>query len=388
MGNHKRVNRRGDPRARGEAAHHHKLGCALYSAVFQPQYINVMRRFAPWPLRRPAGRGLMRLGGGLLLLVLIAAGLAFPMSGALAQTPPQPERCAIGFYLSDLYDIDTTARSFGADVYVWSRCPGERDALATADYLNAVDQERLLAWHDQTAAGRWSTIKLEGVYRQGFDVRNYPFDRHTLRIVVEEGVDDAETLLYVADSTRSRMRQDLDVQGWTLTGFRVESRPERYDTAFGDPALPADAPTNYSHLEMSVDVRRSDVWTFLQLSFPIFVATALALLTFLMHDENHRYLTPRLSLLAGVLFALVLNMRAATETVGPTNGLSLLDKMHLLALCIVLFAVVVAAAWRTLSRRGWPAARVERWDRRFLGLGGLAYIFGNVILVSLAAVAG
>lgn len=294
----------------------------------------------------------------------------------------------MGFYLSDLYDLDTTKRTFGADVYTWSRCPGERNALMTADFLNALTQERLLDWHEQNPVGRWSTVKFEGVYRQAFDVRNYPFDRHTLRILLEEGVDDTDTLQYVADTARSRMRAALTLQGWTVTGFRVSAWPAVYDTAFGDPDLSVNASSRYAHLEMAVDVRRSDVWTFLQLSFPIFVATALALLTFLMHDENNRYLTPRLSLLAGVLFALVLNMRAATETVGPTNGLSLLDKMHLLALGLVLFAVTVAAGWRTLSRRGWPASRVERWDRRFLGFGGLAYVVGNVILVAIAAVAG
>ncbi len=320
--------------------------------------------------------------------MLIVAGLAVPLGSAGAQAPAGPERCTIGFYLSDLYDLDTTRRTFGADVYVWSRCPSARNALATADYLNSVEQKRLLDWNDEAARGRWSTVKLEGVYRQGFDVRNYPFDRHTLRIVLEEGVDDTGTLVYVADTDRSRMRTGLTVQGWTLTGYRVTAWPEVYDTAFGDPNLPANATTRYAHLEMAVDVRRSDVWTFLQLAFPIFVATALALLTFLMHDENNRYLTPRLSLLAGVLFALVLNMRAATETVGPTNGLSLLDKMHLLALVLVLFAVTVAAGWRTLSRRGWPASRVERWDRRFLGLGGLAYVIGNLVLVAMAAMAG
>ena len=354
-----------------------------------------MCRFSSWrvrPLvdRRPSirARGGSALIRWLIALVLIVAGMTAPVAGVSAQIPARPERCTIGFYLSDLYDLDTTQRTFGADVYVWSRCPGERNALVTADYLNAVEQDRLLDWNDEAARGRWSTVKLEGVYRQGFDVRNYPFDRHTLRIVLEEGVDDADTLVYVADAARSRMRAGLTLQGWTLTGYRVIAWPEVYDTAFGDPNLPANAASRYAHLEMAVDVRRSDVWTFLQLSFPIFVATALALLTFLMHDENNRYLTPRLSLLAGVLFALVLNMRAATETVGPTNGLSLLDKMHLLALGLVLFAVTVAAGWRTLSRRGWPASRVERWDRRFLGIGGVVYVIGNVSLVALAAVAG
>ena len=50
------------------------------------------------------------------MLVLGVAGLAVPLARAAAQTPAGPERCTIGLYLSDIYDLDTTQRTFGADV--------------------------------------------------------------------------------------------------------------------------------------------------------------------------------------------------------------------------------------------------------------------------------
>lgn len=336
------------------------------------------------------------------MLRLVLSVLAILFAGAAsAQTPLAPPasppaetapsglvRCMMGFYLSDLYEIDTSARSFGAELYAWSRCSAPRDPLATVDFLNANDREVSLPWSQAVDGGLWSTVKVVGQFRQGYDLTNYPFDRHTLTIVMEEGTDSYEYLAYAADAERSRMREGLFVQGWRLSNFRVEARPAVYETAFGDPSLPSNAQTRYAHLEVSVDVRRADLWTFWQLSFPIFVATSIALLSFLMHDERNRYLTPRLSLLAGVLFALVLNMRAASEEVGLSEGLTLLDKMHLLALVLVFAAVVISALWNILAKRGLKQSRVERWDRWFLIVGSAVFILGNSLLVGMAAIAG
>ena len=87
-----------------------------------------MRLSSRRPLRPPVGRG-RSTGAGrgstlirwLPALVLTCASLGVIGEAASAQfalpTPARPERCAMGFYLSDLYDLDTKKRTFGADAY-------------------------------------------------------------------------------------------------------------------------------------------------------------------------------------------------------------------------------------------------------------------------------
>jgi hypothetical protein len=329
----------------------------------------------------------MRIGA-ILLAVLVWLGAA----SVQAQPGPGPTRsaavCSVGVYLADLYDIDTRAHRFGADVWAWSVCTGDRNALQTAEWLNAQEQVQSLEYADPTAFGLWSQRKITGVYRQNFDVRSYPFDRHTLRMIVEDSYDDAATLQYVADDRRSTVSRNLRLDGWTITRFAVEAREEVYGTAFGDPTLPDDQETLYPHLEIVIDIQRSSLWTFWKLVAPLYISSALTLLTFLMHDEEGKYLSPRLGLLAGVLFAIVLNMRAVEEVVGETNGLSLMDNIHLMALFLAVLAIAAATAWTFLTRNGWGPARVRRWDKWFFFAGTGVYVVANAAMIGAAVQSG
>jgi hypothetical protein len=323
-----------------------------------------------------------------VLAVLLWIGAA-PVEAQETERPrPTQAVCSVGVYLSDLYDIDTRSHRFGADVWAWSVCTGEKNALQSAEWLNAQGQVQSLEYADPTEFGLWSQRKITGVYRQNFDVRSYPFDRHTLRMIVEDSYEDAATLQYVADDRRSTVSRNLRLDGWTVTRFAVEAREEVYGTAFGDPTLPDDQQTLYPRLEVVIDIERSNLWTFWKLVAPLYIASALTLLTFLMHDEEGKYLSPRLGLLAGVLFAIVLNMRAVEEVVGETNGLSLMDNIHLLALFLAVLAIAAATAWTFLTRNGWGPARVRKWDKRFFFLGTGLYMAANAALIGAAVQAG
>lgn len=335
-----------------------------------------------------------------LVLLTLAVGWA-PVAqaqNAQEQSPARPQgatdpgagqiACSIGLFVSDIYDIDTRAGRFGLDAWAWSVCPGERNALETAEYLNAHEQAQALTYATPTPFGLWSQRKVTGVYRQHFNVANYPFDRHTLRLQIEDSWDDARTLQYVADDRRSSMRDGLAMDGWEITDFRILAGESPYNTAFGDPTMSQDVQTIYPRLDVEIDIRRSDLWTFWKLAAPLYIASTLTLLTFLMHDEEGLYLSPRLALLSGVLFAVVLNMRAVDEVIGETSQLSLLDNIHLMALALAMFAIGAAAAWTVLTRRGWGSARVRRWDKRFFVWTGSAYLVSNVAAIGLAVSAG
>ena len=291
--------------------------------------------------------------------------------------------CSIGVYLMDIYNIDTRAKLFGSNIWAWSVCTNEKDALKSADWINSQDQSTSLEYIQPTDFGLWSAMKIEGNYRKFFDVRNYPFDRHTLRMVLEDGVDSASTLKYVVDERGSTVSPNLRIDGWVITRFAVEASEATYDTTFGDPTQPKGQQL-YSHIEIVIDIKRSNLWTFWKLVSPLYVASAIILLTFLMHDKKGEYLTPRLSILAGVLFAIVINMRAVEEVVGETNGLSLMDNIHLMSLFLALLATAAATAWNFLIPKGWSAEQVVKWDRRFFLVSTVLYIAANVVLIGVA----
>jgi hypothetical protein len=79
--------------------------------------------------------------------------------------------------------------------------------------------------------------------RHDWDLSNFPFDRHVLDIVLEEGAADTTKLLYSADTTNSGYNKDIRLEGWgllTLVGLlgRYNIPNPRVDPAVRVYALP------------------------------------------------------------------------------------------------------------------------------------------------------
>jgi hypothetical protein len=49
----------------------------------------------------------------------------------------------------------------------------------------------------------WSQRDISAVFHQNWDVQNYPFDRHTLKISLEEAIQDASGFVYTPDFKNS-----------------------------------------------------------------------------------------------------------------------------------------------------------------------------------------
>jgi hypothetical protein len=89
----------------------------------------------------------------------------------------------------------------------------------------------------------------------------------------------------------------------------------------------------------------------------------------------------------GALFATVVNMQVGNSLLGSPEAVSLVDKIHIVALAYVF----VAAAMAVVSWRDYDSGRESRARRRDLVsmcVFGASYLVINAILIVLAAVAG
>ena len=294
-----------------------------------------------------------------------------------------PRTCTLGAFVQAIYDVDTRAGAFSADVWLWSLCPpGGGDPLDTLEPVNAVESASTLASSEARGSVVWTARKLSGRFRHSFDLSDYPFDRHRMRIRLEESEGDTREMVFAPDRTGSKIAGDIDVDGWRLTDFRVRTGEGVYPTTFGDPSLPASSTARYARFDVEVAVARAQLSSFFKLVTPLYVAAALALVSFALQRDSDSIINPRIGLLAGVMFAAVLNMRLVDEAVGASEGLTLIDTIHISALLLILVAAVAAMAWARFDARGWPAARLERWDRRLLVWSAAVFVLVNVVLIA------
>jgi len=322
------------------------------------------------------------------LACFAAALFLLTAAAASAQTPAAPESCKVGVYFVDLHQLDIQKRSFNANFWLWSVCASaQRQPLKVTEFVNANSTSGTL---DQTTTREglvWSARKIDGSFREDWDVRNFPFDRHVLTVAMEEGVDDTQVFRYEPDP-RSGFDKDVVVPGWRVTGFKLVPSEREYDTTFGDPSLPADASARYSRLEAQISVSRTNTFTsFFKLASVVYVAATLALLSFLFHLDSGGSFGSRISFLAGSLFATVVNMRVASAELGNNEGLTLIDLIHITALILIIGATILTIVADRQLETGKKQS-VRRFDFRNAMICATLFIGANIALIVHAAIRG
>ncbi|HEX5079139.1 MAG TPA: hypothetical protein VFV80_08305 [Geminicoccaceae bacterium] len=324
----------------------------------------------------------LRLGGraAVLLLTLLAAGAAAAQD---ASSAGMSETCRVGVNVEELYDLNLAQDSFGAVLWLWSLCPSARSApldtiafpTGSALQLGEVRSSRL-------DDGRYYQYRrVEGTFRHDWDVRHYPFDRQRLTIPIDETDLGTSVVRFEADSESSflspAVRRQLDE--WDVSDLTVQASVTIEPSTYG---LPDEDPDGYARLEATLVLERTQILTFVKLTAGVFAAALIALLALFLDPHERGSFSSRLGVLAGVLFGVLLNMRAADAFIGDTSRLTLVSEIHLVALgLIVVIALITFVEHRRIDRdRPVP---YPNWLLAGAAVG--LYLLTNLALVAAAA---
>jgi hypothetical protein len=326
----------------------------------------------------------VRIAGAALALLLPFLTAAQAWAQDSQQVAP-PVRHRIGLYVTDLYGLDPTRGTFGASLWVWSVGPASAQALRTMEFANAdrvaVDLESIAP----RGAVAWSQRRVTGTFRHDWDLRSFPFDRHSLEILLEEGAQEEDTLAYAADAVNSGHGLHASVGGWRVAGMRVEVVPASYATSFGDPISSAPGGSRFARLRAVLELERTNYTGFLKLTATLYAAFLICVIGSVLTMTATTF-APRITLLGISLFALVVSMRAASAALGSEHAATLTDMLHVAGLVYVVAVTAVTVLVRMRLERtadGAPGpARLDRW-----GCFGAAALFvlGNAWLLLRAA---
>jgi hypothetical protein len=95
----------------------------------------------------------------------------------------------------------------------------------------------------------------------------------------------------------------------------------------------------------------------------------------------------RMVVLVGSLFATVISLRASEVVLGSTASLSLVDKIHIVAMVFIFIAALIAVFARKTCEAG-KEELAKRRDRVWLPVLGISLVLANRLLISLAAITG
>jgi hypothetical protein len=132
-------------------------------------------------------------------------------------------------------------------------------------------------------------------------------------------------------------------------------------------------------------IERTDLTSFVKLTFVVYIAFLLSLISYFLNLRNPALLTARFSVISGALFAVAVSLRSATSALSSEEGLTLVDKIHVAALLVILIDAVAALVTQLLMERGRPAAEVTRFDRIVMAGVVVGFVAANAWLIGRAA---
>ena len=325
-----------------------------------------------------------------LLACLVYVAFASARNHAvLAQEGDAPQSCEIGVYLTSLHDLNITAKTFAADMWIWSNCLNEElTPLQSMEFVNANEYEGKLDYSEEKEGIFWSQKKVNGVFRQNWDVHNYPFDRHTLIIEMEEAAYDTSSFIYKADTANSTYSPSIQLDGWKITNFEIIETQTEYTTTFGDPTLESGGGSLYTKVQVAISIARTELTSFLKLIGPVYIAFAVALLSLLLYLENSTVLSAQIGLQAGSLFATVINLSIASTTLGVSERLTLVDQIHILSLLYILIVTAIAIYSQYLLKQGETAEVIRVKNFRSFLILAITFVVINAGMISFAVYEG
>ncbi|WP_058041154.1 hypothetical protein [Streptomyces roseifaciens] len=329
----------------------------------------------------------------LLLTVFAACAFWLPTTPAAATGIPNRAgvvRCELSTYISDLYDIDPAKGRFSARLWLWTICPDRRaDPLPQVSFSNADDPDtsepNLIDQDGQVL----DQVRVQSSFRQDWDVRDFPFDRHRIEVLLTAPQDTGH-FRFTVNNADSQLNPEIRPRGWRISGFRLVTADKHYTTTYGDRSLKHGS--TYNRVRIQIDLERSSLTTFWKLTTPLYLALLIAVSTFLVSSRHEEPATSerlegvhsRLGVLGGGLFVVVLNMQQADDVITSFNGLTLIDWLHLITLACLLLAVAgTVLAWRWTSRGG-SVAQAERASHHgaWAGLATYALTCGTLVLLA------
>lgn len=294
------------------------------------------------------------------VIVLLVAALCLFCGTTTVRADGPPKDVKAGVYVTNLFDINFSRRDVEAQFWVWfDHSADDFDPQKEIEITNARTTNQLS--HSRTkvsGGGYWDATKYSATLNETWTIKNYPFDRQTIKIILESTDLDSREIRFVPDLKGTKIREDLRLEGWAIEDMRIVADDTIYHTAYGDPTLSPDGPSRFPKVTIEVDIKRNG-WRLLLNTFIGFVL-AVALAGIVLSSiafkrlSNTIELGPQLSLGTGALFSIIGAGYILQNGLPATTEFSLADAFQLTSFFITFMTMLSVFVVHVLKKHDNP----------------------------------
>jgi hypothetical protein len=285
--------------------------------------------------------------------VALLAPLCPNAASAKESTARKPVPVTVGFYLTDIYDVEIKKGTYTADFYIWFSWSGKVNPR-NFEIVNGHLTFKHLESAARVAGVEYVSYRCRAVLHGLFDLSDYPWDRQTLSIQVEDEDLDSKKLVYIADARNSRVNTDLNIGHRTIGDLRISASEFLYDTTFGHPARAENDGARYSRIIMELPADHKGARIFIKTFLALFISVALAFLTFFIRPCD---LPPRFSMGISGMFGAVASLVVISNVLDDSPYLTFAEKIHYIGMIFIFFSVLESS----ISLKLYHADKETSW---------------------------
>jgi hypothetical protein len=311
-----------------------------------------------------------------------AAEAASPAAEAASDAPTGPDVVEIGAYLNDVQAIDLRNHNYMVDFYIWFRWRNpDIDPAASLEFVNHSESWGTIITNSYETPETlddgqlYQSMHVQGRMSRKLDLRNYPFDRQSITIEIEDAALNVEHLQYKVDQISAN--PELKLPGFQYGAPTMRAYDYTHPTNFGD-TRESEGGT-YSRVSIELPIARPTINAIVKNVLPVLLTTICASFVFLLHPS---LVDSRFQIAIFSIISIVALQITVGEDLPTIEYLTLLDLLYLFAY-VYCIAVIGALVYATkLSREEGRMTEAIKVDR--LG-GGL--MFGAYLVASGTAIA-
>jgi len=263
----------------------------------------------------------------------------------------------IGLYLDSIYDLDLSKLNFKARGWIWYRWakaplidgtldPGQLgmfdlNFLDETD-VNQVKSSEMPVWYKEPSGMGtfWNETSFDAkLSAPTINLRDYPFDRQQLRILVTNPVHTTKELIY--QILQFRLPSSVfNISGYRLDGVSFSNDVRVFTSNFGDSSAVSwrdDSATSQSQATFNIFISRNPITSLFQIVLPIFIVNMLAVSTTRLPDS---YWEVKIPAAPASTLSLIFLQNTFQQDLPQVSYITCMDLMFILSylICFLCFA--------------------------------------------------
>ncbi len=292
----------------------------------------------------------------------------------------QPDTVSVGIYITSIHDIDFREKEYTINLWLWLKYKNRRfDFLKNLEVPQAKTVEKAFSTVDSSGEQVYMQMKLQCVMKDSWKIENFPFDRQTLRLSIENSQFDSRSLIFIPDTVGNHFDPRFTLRGWTIDSCIISTGVKAYETGFGDASLEKPH-TEYSAFRVRLGIKRDAGGLFWKMFLGMYIAFLIAYTCFFIHADG---MDSRFGLSVGSLFAVVGNKYIIDSSLPESTSFTLVDTLHGLTLFFI-FSVIASTAYSLKLVSQNKIEKAHRFDMIIAQVLLLIYVVANIWFISQA----